>query len=598
MFDPHDPSQMRKLNTAVRTSFRELDSFRQNRLELVKEFVGTYYSDGGSEREQPVNMLALTLDIYMMHMAGNNPRVLLPTTRTEIMPFLADVEAVVNQELYDMNFASTLRRWIADAFFCIGVIKCGIVDTEYVEIIPGEPQPGQDYFAEIVDFDDFVFDTEAKWWDKITFIGDSYKVDYEAVMDDDSYDSKAKELLTPRQRDSFDRYEFERVSEISHGTGSEETNNDNNFKPQVRIWDVCLPEEGLIITMPDHQDVTRPFKVVEWDGTQSSPYFCLYFQEVPGNAMPLPPGANLRSLNKTLNTLMRKLVEQAKRQKTVGLFRSGNVDDAEKIRKASDGELIPVEHPDVVNEVSFGGPEQQNLAFSQLVRDVYSTMAGNLDSLGGLGPQSETFRQDAMIQATVSQKAAKMQTIVVDGTEKIVRELLYRIWTDPINTYQSQRDIPDLDMTVGVQIEPGPKPVDFKDIRVKVEPYSMQYRSPRERATEITTLLTQVAFPMLPFLQQQGINLNLQNLFQYLSKYLDLPELNQIFEYSAPPVGGLGEDNRRMEQTSSPVSHRTYERVNRPGATREGNTQTMLNLAAGGNPQQSEQAALGRSTGV
>ena len=95
-------------------------------------------------------------------------------------------------------------------------------------------------------------------------------------------------------------------------------------------------------------------------------------------------------------------------------------------------------------------------------------------------------------------------------------------------------------------------------------------------------------------LQQQGISINVQRLFEYLSKYMALPELNNILEYSGVPMPGQEDTSSQKPANTT----RTYEHTSRPGASREGNSGIMQQLLAGGNPQQSEVAALGRPTGA
>ena len=107
-------------------------------------------------------------------------------------------------------------------------------------------------------------------------------------------------------------------------------------------------------------------------------------------------------------------------------------------------------------------------------------------------------------------------------------------------------------------------------------------------------MFLELIFPMLPTLQQQGINVKMQSLFELLAKYLDLPEIYQLFEFTAPVmIGGDGEQPNQPQ-----ISHRTYERVNRSGATSAGNAATMMQLAAGGNPQSAQVAKLSQPTGV
>lgn len=588
--NPENPTQVRLLFGAVKAAHRKLEGPRNARQELIKEYVGKVHGDSGDgAQEMPVNMLALMVDVYLMTLAGNTPQVILPTPRQDLLPYIADLEAIVNQELQDMRLGKTIRRWVQEAIFSMGVLKSGLVDSEYIEILPGEPQPLQEYFAEVVDFDDFVYDVDAKSWDKIGFIGDRYVVDYDAIIDSDAYDPAGKRFLKIRE-EAYD----EEIRASSLIISEEPEALSESWRKTCYLWDICLPEQGIILTLADSHDTSVPLKVSEWTWPSTSPYKTLWFTDVPGNTMPLPPGQVLKSLNKSLNALYRKLVEQAKRQKTLGLFRHGESDDAERIQKANDGDLVPVSHPDSVKEIAFGGAAQENLAFAITIRDLFSMLAGNLDAMGGLGPQADTARQDAMIQSQVSQKSAKMAEAVVDATTELIRDIVHHIWNDPIRSYHAQRQIAGTEVFVQADLSPGERFGNFEDFDIKIEPYSMTYRSPNARASEMVQLLTQVAFPMLPFLQQQGIGINIQRLFEYLSKYMSLPELQHIFEFIQPPLPGSSGQESRQPQ----VSHRTYERVNRPGATRAGNDRTMAQLLMGGNPQQSQVAALGRPTGV
>jgi len=590
MLDPNNPGQMKNFISSVRASHRKLESFRTQRQELIRDYVGSNYGESGSSvNEMPVNMLSLMVDTYLMNLAGSTPQVLLPTPRQDLLPFVANLEAIVNQELLDMRFNKTLRRWVLEAIFCMGIIKNGLVDAEYIEILPGEPQPYQEYFAEVIDFDDFVFDTDAKDWTKIAYLGDRYVVDYDAVMASNAYDDRGKAAL--RAREEYQGGEA-RASDIEFSKESEYSG--QTWRKTANVWDICLPEQRMIITVPDSDDSAFPLKVVQWDWPSTSPYKCLFFNEVPGNLMPLSPAMVVKSLNKSLNALYRKLVNQAKRQKTIGLFRHGEQDNAERIAKANDGELVPVTHPDSIKEVSFGGAAQENLAFAIQARDLFSMLAGNLDAMGGLGPQSDTARQDAMIAGTVSQKLAKMSELVVDATTEVLRDIVYHIWNDPIRTYQATRQIAGTDVIIQADMPPGERFGDINDFDIKIEPYSMKYKSPNQRANEITNLMATIVMPMLPMLQQQGVGVNYQSLFEMLSKYMSLPELQHIFEFMGPPMPGTSGQEARQPQ----VSHRTYERVNRPGATRQGNDQTMVQLLMGGNPQPDQVASLGRPTGV
>jgi len=99
--------------------------------------------------------------------------------------------------------------------------------------------------------------------------------------------------------------------------------------------------------------------------------------------------------------------------------------------------------------------------------------------------------------------------------------------------------------------------------------------------------------PLMPLMQQSGMTLSVEGLLRLLSKYMSLPELEQLIEF-AMPMQMLGNDVVQPPSGKPAFTKRTYERVNRPGATPRGNDQILTNVLLGGNPQESEMAALGR----
>jgi len=86
----------------------------------------------------------------------------------------------------------------------------------------------------------------------------------------------------------------------------------------MTLWDVWLPKEGLLVTMAD-QSGGPALRIVPWEGPEHGPFLLLGFDVVPGNIMPVAPGAHLLGLARLLNRMMRKLGDQADRQKIVTL---------------------------------------------------------------------------------------------------------------------------------------------------------------------------------------------------------------------------------------------------------------------------------------
>ena len=65
-----------------------------------------------------------------------------------------------------------------------------------------------------------------------------------------------------------------------------------------------------------------------------------------------------------------------------------------------------MDDPQNVNTYKFGGIDDKNLAFLLQVKTLFNYYGGNIDSLGGLGPQTGTVGQDKLIAESASRRLA------------------------------------------------------------------------------------------------------------------------------------------------------------------------------------------------
>ena len=138
---------------------------------------------------------------------------------------------------------------------------------------------------------------------------------------------------------------------------------------------------------------------------------------------------------------------------------------------------------------------------------------------------------------------------------------------------------------------------DFLDYNLDIDVYSMQSDTPSIHLQKLLTTLERVVFPVLPQIQAQGGSLDFPKLLETIGRLGDIPELADIvvFDGSAPPPpttqGGSPQPALAANTT------RTYERVNRPGATRSGKEAVMSQILMGAGAQPDEVAAIGRPVG-
>lgn len=588
MFNPKDKSQMQKLSQAMGYSWEQLQPFRDTRRKLLKNYAGKHYGNSTSEK-MPVNLMELAANIYLQRLVASSPAIKIGPKRgmVQLNEICDRFEIAGNQLLSEIDLETTLSGGVFAAIFSAGIVKVGLNATQ-VEVGGFLHDSGQP-FANTVSLDNWIHDMTADTFEQCQYFGDRYTIteDEAKVM----FDAKGFKKLIP-DADTTPETTAHDMSESNPAKREE-------FRTTYKVWDVWLPKQNLVLICADSGDKNEPvgevLKVIEWAGPKIGPYHLLGFSFIDDNTMPLSPASLWEDLNELANRLFRKLGRQAERQKTVGLVQAGEGTTAAKITEANDGEWVEVSNPAAASEHKFGGIAPESLGFLVHVKDLFSYLAGNLDALGGLGPQSDTLGQDQLLGASASQRIQKMQKATYKWTLEIVESLLYWLWTDPWIDMPLVKRVPMLE-GIGATASFGPndRKGDFLDYNITIEPYSMQHQSPESKLMALKNIMDGFIGPLMPLMQAQGATINVQELFKQISSMANLPELNNILMYADPQEASepIGEMPMKASQTK-----RTYERINRPGATRQGKDQILQQAMFGGKPQTSEAASLSRPTG-
>lgn len=567
-----------RLKNSVDWSIRQLDTPRKKRIDAIKQFVGMHYTDHGADRRVPTNFIELAVTVYVRTLAARAPNVLVSTDIESLRPFARDMEIALNQIPGEIGLGNTLQRSVVEAMFSMAIVKVGLGST-------GKQEMGVDYgqpFVDLLSLDDYFFDMSAKNRDSIQYEGN----DYWLTVDDarrvfEIQDLEADEHTTDGQDGQ------ERAESVSTDTGGDIYGD--------RIWcrDVYLPRLNKMVSYAVKSN--RVLKVVDWDGPIHGPYHVLSFSDVPGNILPLPPVALWIDMHELGNSLFRKLGKQADAKKTVAAFQGGNDEDVERLKTATDGDGIRYSGQKPEN-ITVGGIDAPTLAFYIQIRDLFSYFAGNLDTLGGLSPMTDTVGQDKMLSEAASARVKQMGERTLDFVKEIFRSLAWYEWTDPVR----QRTIvkkPMAGARTGIvkKWSMETRDGDFLDYNFNIDVYSMQDDSPSMKLQKIGTVLERFVFPVLPQFAEQGGRVNLQKLSKHISRLANIPELEDIVEFVEPsemprqPAGGAPSPSLAKPTHTT----RTYERVNRPGATRAGKDDVMSRLLLGGKVQNPEAATIG-----
>lgn len=563
------PQSLDRLCCAVECSLKRLEPHRKKRLERVKEVVGYNYSDDGAVDKVPINMLELTTRVFARELMAKNPSVGVKCPYPQLRYQKLKLQLSIKQELRRLKLHKTLNKAVVDAFFSIGIVKVGLADDNGVNGV-GIP------FVDNIDLDDFVIDMDARTYNEVRYVGNKYRMPLKEALECPAFNEAARaKLQAASKQNKYTDPSDGLVSEV--GAGFRKSYEDT-YEEWVELWDLYLPREGKLITVAadelNHDD--GPLMEINWKGPKSGPYYTIGFFDVPGNLMPLPPTANLQDLHLLINALMRKAGRQAERQKVVTVVPMGGVSDGMKIADACDGEVITQQIPGQVQQTKHGGADPTTVGFMTQLQSIFSYMAGNLDTAGGLAPQAETLGQEQMLASGTSKTVADMKDRVYDWTREIVEALGYWIWTNPLTEqelFYSPEGFPEIQ--IPVMFTPDDRTADFLAFAIEIEPYSLQQQTPANKLQTILSYLQQIVFPALPMLQQAGGNLNFAKLSRIVAELANCEEINDIIEFGIPPeiVGPMG----RPETPGKPAATmRTEKRINQPGASKSGRDQQFI----------------------
>ncbi len=592
-FNPNSQRDIARLRMSMEQSRKSLECYRNKRIELVRDYVGMHYSDdeGGGKRT-PVPLLALFINIVLRQSVARLPKVTISSPYSELASFAWDFEIAMNALLAQIQFGRAMRVAALDAMFCQGITKVAMAEKGQAELA-GKVYTGLHPFCDTVDLDDWVIDMEpGRRWDQASYMGDRHSVVYEQLMESNLYSKQAKDGLTATEPSTTNEDGSEKIDVV----GNEPNRGAEPFQDHIDLWDIWIPSQQLMVTLPAEPGKDKPLRVIDWNGPARGPYHQLGFYDVPGRLMKLSPVMLLSDLHNLSNDVYSKASDQAIGQKTILGAMAEAENDAKNIIEAEDGDVVKLNHPDKVKEFAFNGVDQFTLAFALEAMQRFSYFAGNLDALGGLGRQADTARQEDLITSSAGTQIQFIQGVCADFARENCEDLGELLWRDPMITlplYRVPEKFADLGIRMPFKWTPEDRIGDFAHYNLKIVPYSMQEKTPQQRLQNILVFLSQAFAPNAPFAIQQGVGVNFEGLSRAWAHLSDMDEIEQILTFSGPPAADRKSPVGEMPMKPG-MTTRRYERINTPGATNAGKTESMMQMLMGSRLQGSQRASMAR----
>ncbi len=574
--NPLDERQFGRLRDSIDWSQQQFEFPRRKRFEAIKLFTGAHYAEGGSEKVMPVNMSNLIVGIYLRQLVPKAPRVMISTEQRERKFRAANFELALNQVPDEIDLAVTLRRLVMEALFSMGIARVGLHTVDKVM--------GFDYgqsFVDLVTLDDYYCDMAAKRFEDCQYEGHDYWLDFGKMMDSNWPDKKVRADLEPDEYTVVGPRGEDRAESIQQGGTA------TLFKDKIWVRDTWLSDEKLLVSHTVKGE--KILKIVEWDDNPDhSPYYKLGLSDVPGNLLPLAPLAIWRDLNELGNAIFRKLADQADSQKTVLGFQGGEDDQVENFQKARDGGGIVYTGPEP-KKLTAGGVQPETLLFYDKARDLSSYFAGNLDSLGGLAPLTETVGQDKLLSEAASAQMRDMADSVRKFSKDIFLALGWYEWHDPIRTRVLEKPIPGVPgMTIPVEWNRESRQSDFDLYDLKIDMYSLQDDSPSSKLQKAGMIMERYIGPMGPMIERESGVISAQKVLADVAKWSNMPEVNDWVTFIDQPQQPQAASKQGMPANTS----REYVHSSRPGMTRQGASSTLQQALLGGGVQDSQAQQL------
>ncbi len=560
---------------------------REQRTEAVDHYAGNRWSEQTSKKKVLLNILSLYVSIVGRSLVAKNPRFLLSTFAQEQRPAVDAMQQWMNEKVEQMDLAGTLKRIVLDALFSVGIGKVCLATPADAAFANWGLSAGQPYVAR-VDLDDFVYDVHARDFSEASYIAHRYRAPLASVQDSKLYNSKQRKNLSASRDNPINAQGDERV----HMKGRTYYAVDEEFEDMVDLWEVYLPRHQVILTLADDNlsgaspptEYDEPLRGQNWLGIETGPYMFLGFNTVPGNAMPKGPIMDLLDAHLSLNNYLRKVDRQARRLKVNTIVPHGT--DAKKMLEADDGDVLDLANPQGIVSLVSGGANQGLIALITMMKDMVSWMAGNLDIMGGLSPQSKTATQDTMLNQNSTRSLADMQDSTITFASKVGKAMGWYWWNHPTEVMETEYKLPG-PSGLGAPLHVTPAHRMGKMPQIKVDPYSMQHATPQSRLQALNNVVSQF-LQAAQLAQQQGTVLDWNYYFRKMADYMDDPDIIELLTVQSPPTEGQTVGSGGVP-TKPPETTRNYVRESMPGRTEKGNSLNLMNammgVDGGGNPE-------------
>jgi hypothetical protein len=584
------PEFIKRLHDQVAMAEKEMETFREQNRDRQALYSGHGYGANEEEVDTPLNVYNLALRIYQRRLISGNPRVNVRSRSPKGRSEAYELSLACEQLFREINLKDTMKEVVHQGLESVGIVKVAVTPRGMNESL-GFLHDAEQSFCDPVLLENFAYDTNAKRWEEIDWCGDRYRLPLDDLLGNPMWNQDVVKTLDTKESRQDEDLRQSPGEESVQRMGVEDSVFRDDLRQYVTVWDIWLPREKLLITIPDGPGM--PLRVTQWEGPENGPYHLLCFDPIPGNIMPVSPGGHLQNLANILNRAIRKLGNQLDRQKTNTTISPSaqSAGDDKTIQEADDGDVLVVQDPKNIGEVRSGGIDQQSYAFTQGLISLFSWLGGNLDAIGGLASNAETAAQQEMEVAGANSLIDELADKFDGFLQRVTTDLAWYIYSDPQGTRRLVKRLEGTDWEIPVQWGPERRTMDFFLFEFEVDPFSIHTRTPEQRLRMIMDMVPramQIAQAKMLF-AQVGDELDTEAMWRLITRYTGLTELSELIRSSGQPITAAPSGMDRMPSANAPGMPHEYIRRNVSsggGPTQGPGQQALEMMLASGNGQQ------------
>lgn len=565
------------LLTEVKSAIRYRDSRIEELDEIVRKYVGPYYSSTGSESAgdySPENTYYEYLSLMIPRLVYDNPRVQVSSRRPGVQQDVAEaLRHGLNRWCKDSNLRGTLVELATDMLLGFGVCVVrqeankGVTLPENSPIDEATPQwPA----IERISQRRFFIDPQAERWEDARFYGHIWRRDKEDLLREASED-----------KDAGWNEDIIRTLAVSDSPDNDQgifKDRESNYRGEVWCYEIWVPEvdlddspgpnggfHGTIYTLGVGQSVSdsgevnakagfvrepRPFY-----GPRTGPYVMYGVYKVPDNIYPLSPLVAVEAQIQDLNShVIAASASMMKHKRIVGV---NDTRTAQLVKNVQHDYVTVVPFEDgkaLVQEFELGGQTEQQAIWINTCRQRADRVLGMDEALRGSVSGAGTATEHTIASEAANTRMAFVRQVFADSTVKLLNTVAFYMYHDDSIVFPLGEDaLKELGLPEGAEVvfqgggHSDQSGYSFDDLDLNIEPYSMERASEglaQKRALEMHTILmnslpSMAQFPDYPWKEH----------FAKIGNAMNAPDMSELVTNDM--LRRLAEDLLRAQQSQA-----------------------------------------------